>query len=108
MILYIDISALVKRYIREACSDDVIKITEQSEGVGSSVLTHVEMAATFAKAVRLGWVEDKMPHMRGRIISTTGPLSHVSSFQLAWWNVLQNWHGNMDCAATMPCTLLRL
>ena len=59
MIFYLDTSALVKRYIREACSDDVIRIIEQSEAVGSSVLTRVEMAATFAKAVRLGWVEDK-------------------------------------------------
>lgn len=59
MILYVDTSALVKRYIREARSDEVIKVSEQSEAVGSSVLTRVEMAATFAKAVRLGWVEDK-------------------------------------------------
>jgi predicted nucleic acid-binding protein len=59
MILYADASALVKRYIREARSSDVVKIIEHSEGVGSSVLTRVEMAATFAKAVRLGWVEDK-------------------------------------------------
>ena len=59
MIFYLDTSALVKRYIREACSDDVIRIIEQSEAVGSSVLTRVEMAATFAKVVRLGWVEDK-------------------------------------------------
>ena len=57
MILYLDTSALVKRYVREAHSNEVIGWIEQAELVGSSVLTQVEMAATLAKAARLHWVE---------------------------------------------------
>jgi uncharacterized protein len=93
MILYADTSALVKRYIREARSDEVIKIIEQSEGVGSSILTRVEMAATFAKAVRLGWVEDKsasrawkdyLDHWPSftRLVVSTGMVERAS--ELAW------------------------
>ena len=93
MILYIDTSALVKRYIREARSDEVIKIIERSEGVGSSILTRVEMAATFAKAVRLGWVEaksashawkDYLDHWPSftRLVVSTGMVERAS--ELAW------------------------
>ena len=93
MILYADTSALVKRYIREAHSGNVVKIIEQSEGVGSSVLTRVEMAATFAKAVRLGWVEDKnalrawrdyLEHWPSftRLVVSSGMVERAS--ELAW------------------------
>jgi predicted nucleic acid-binding protein len=59
MILYLDTSALVKRYVREARSDEVVTVIEQGEAAGSSVLARVEMASTLAKAVRQGWVEEK-------------------------------------------------
>ncbi|HEX6268875.1 MAG TPA: type II toxin-antitoxin system VapC family toxin [Anaerolineales bacterium] len=93
MILYMDTSALVKRYIREARSDEVIEVIEQSEAVGSSVFTRVEMAATFAKAVRLDWVEDRealhvwkdyLDHWPSfaRIVVSTGVVERAS--ELAW------------------------
>jgi uncharacterized protein len=60
MILYLDTSALVKRYVREAGTDEVIALLENAESVGSISLTKVEMAAAFAKTVRQSWVEMKI------------------------------------------------
>jgi len=53
MIVYFDMSALVKRYIREEGSDEVIALIEQAGTPGSSVLTQVEMAAAIEKAARI-------------------------------------------------------
>ncbi|HUF37507.1 MAG TPA: type II toxin-antitoxin system VapC family toxin [Anaerolineales bacterium] len=56
MILYLDTSALVKRYVNGAGSAEVLDLIEQAGTVGSVLLAHVEMAAALARAVRLGWV----------------------------------------------------
>jgi predicted nucleic acid-binding protein len=60
MILYLDTSALVKRYVQEAGTDEVVALLESAESVGSASLTKVEMAAALAKIVRQGWVEMKI------------------------------------------------
>ena len=60
MILYLDTSALVKRYVREAGTDEVIVLLESAGSVGSASLTKVEMAAAFEKTVRQGWVKRKI------------------------------------------------
>ncbi len=57
MIVYLDTSALVKRYIRETGSNDVVELVEDAEAVGSVVLAQVEMASALGKAARLEWVE---------------------------------------------------
>jgi uncharacterized protein len=57
MILYLDTSALVKRYVMESGSIEIVGLIEQAGAVGSVLLTRVEMAAAFAKAIRLNWVE---------------------------------------------------
>jgi len=57
MILYLDPSALVKRYVVEPRSNDVISLIEQATAVGSSLLARVEMASALTKAVRMKWVE---------------------------------------------------
>ena len=59
MILYLDTSALVKRYVRETGSQEVVALIKQADTVGAVVLTQVEMAATLAKAARQKWVERK-------------------------------------------------
>ncbi len=56
MILYLDTSALVKRYVIEARSEEVVKLIDEAELAGSIVLTKVEMAAAFSKAVRQNWI----------------------------------------------------
>ena len=59
MILYMDTSALIKRYVREEGTEDVISIVERANGVGSVILTQVEMAAALVKSVRQGWVQQE-------------------------------------------------
>ncbi len=59
MILYIDTSVLVKRYVVETGSNEVNALIEQAETVGSVMLTRVEMASALAKAVRMDWVENE-------------------------------------------------
>lgn len=54
MIIYFDTSALVKRYLREDDSDRVIALFNEIDHIfGSIVITQVEMAATFQRAVRM-------------------------------------------------------
>lgn len=53
MILYLDTSALVKRYVAEPGADLVSQAIAAAVVVGSSVICRAEMAAALAKAVRL-------------------------------------------------------
>lgn len=57
MILYIDSSALVKRYVQEPGSSDVNQLINSSDVVGTSILTQVEMVAAISKAARMKWIE---------------------------------------------------
>ena len=72
MILYTDTSALVKKYIREAGSDQVIAFFDAFEVIGTVALTQVEMVAAMSKAVRQGWVDE-------------------SSITTAWQDFLSHW-----------------
>lgn len=56
MNLYADTSALIKKYVRETGSEQVVPFFAQYPVIGTSVVTQVEMAAAMSKAVRLGWV----------------------------------------------------
>ena len=61
MIIYFDTSALVKRYLREADSDQVMALFGEANQVfGSVVITQVEMAATFQRAVSLDVASPKL------------------------------------------------
>ncbi len=61
MIVYLDTSALVKRYLREDESDNVIALLNEAGHLfGSLVITQVEMAATFQRAVRMDIASSKM------------------------------------------------
>ena len=54
MILYLDASALVKRYIAERGSRTVAEAVSEAEVVGTSLISRAETAAALAKAVRVG------------------------------------------------------
>lgn len=54
MIVYLDASALVKRYVTEPGSKEVIALTVGAEVVATSLVSRAEVAAAFARAVRLG------------------------------------------------------
>lgn len=56
MILYLDTSALVKRYVAESGSREVVALIEQADTVGTAALTQVEMASALAKSARLKWI----------------------------------------------------
>ncbi|MFH1043482.1 MAG: type II toxin-antitoxin system VapC family toxin [Pseudomonadota bacterium] len=56
MIVYLDASALVKRYVAEAGSAAVGKLIDQAEALGTSVISRAEVSAAFAKAVRVKFV----------------------------------------------------
>ncbi len=57
MILYLDTSALVKKYTTEFGSDMVHQVIDAADSVGMSVIGKVEMSATFAKLIRVGALE---------------------------------------------------
>jgi len=52
MILYLDTSALAKKYIQEQDSDRVIAWMDEADLVGTAILTRAEMAATLTRAVK--------------------------------------------------------
>lgn len=72
MILYCDTSALVKKYVWEAGSDQILAFFEGFEIIGTAALTQVEMAGAMAKAVYQGWVDEP-------------------SMLLAWQDFLSHW-----------------
>lgn len=53
MIVYIDTSALVKRYIREEHSEKVAELLATNKAVASVAITFVEFTSALVKAVRL-------------------------------------------------------
>jgi predicted nucleic acid-binding protein len=73
MILYLETSALIKRYVIETGSKEVNALIESADTVGSAMLTRVEMASALAKAVRMSWVETDIA-------------------QNAWQDFLSHWH----------------
>ncbi len=56
MIVYLDASALVKRYIAEAGSPEVEALIGESQAIGTAVISRAEVAAALAKAARIGLV----------------------------------------------------
>ena len=54
MILYLDASALVKRYVAEPGTSEVAQAIAGAEVVGTSTISRAETAAALAKAVRVG------------------------------------------------------
>lgn len=61
MIVYMDTSALVKRYLHEADSEKVIALLSDPDHLfGSSVVTKVEISAAFQKGVRMNVIPSTM------------------------------------------------
>jgi predicted nucleic acid-binding protein len=117
MILYLDTSALIKRYVMEAGSKEVNGLIEQADTVGSVMLTRVEMASALAKAVRLNWVEAKDAENAWQDF-----LSHWQSFtrltithtlverasRLAWENGLRGYDATHFAAALLWQEMLEI
>ena len=56
MIVYLDASALVKRYVAEAGSAEVEALIGEARAIGTAVVSRAEVAAALAKAARVGLV----------------------------------------------------
>ena len=54
MILYLDASALVKRYVAELGSPEVSDAISRANVVGTALISRAEVAAALAKAMRVG------------------------------------------------------
>ena len=61
-LLYLDTSALFKRYVEEAESEALLGRIEDAPAVGTALITRIEVAAALAKAVR----DDRMPSAEAR------------------------------------------
>jgi len=74
MILYLDTSALIKRYIHEQGSEQVVAWMRSAEFIGSSLVTRVEMAATISRAIR------------GKRVPQAEALDSLNEFRSDWLN----------------------
>jgi len=59
MILYLDASALVKRYVAEPGSVEVQRMIGEANIVGTAIITRAEVAAALSKAVRMAALTPK-------------------------------------------------
>jgi uncharacterized protein len=93
MILYIDTSALVKRYVMEAGTKEVNALFGQADAIGSVLLTQVEMASALSKAVRMNWVDGKdadlawhdfLSHWQSFTRLSVTPMMMEQASRLAW------------------------
>lgn len=64
MIVYLDSTALVKRYIAEVGSTEVAQLIENAAVVGTTVISRAEISGALAKAARLGL----LPHEQARAV----------------------------------------
>lgn len=58
MILYLDASAIVKRYVAETRSKDVTALIDGAVAVVTLMVSRAEVAAALARAVRLGVLDE--------------------------------------------------
>ena len=72
MILYLDTTALVKRYVAEAGSEEVARLIATTDLVGTSLISRAETSAALAKAARIG------------ILTREGASSALQIFRAEW------------------------
>ena len=73
MSVYVDASALVKRYVMEAGSKEVIALLDASAAVATALVSRAEVAAAFARAVRVGVLADDAGRRAQRRFSREWP-----------------------------------
>lgn len=77
MILYLDASALVKRYVEEEGSEAVAAWLQESETPATALITRVEVAAALAKAVRM------------KVLNEKGSKAALAAFVEDWPNLVR-------------------
>lgn len=109
--LYLDSSALVKRYVAEPGSDDVIALMADAAAVATSLVTRAEVAAALARAVRSGKVDEddaRRAHRKflhewpdiGRVPVTDALVERADA--LAWERALRGYDA-IQLAAALAC-----
>ena len=109
--LYLDTSALVKCYIAEDGSDDVIALMADAAAVATSLVTRTEVAAALAKAVRDDRVDEdeaQRAHRKflrewadfGRVPITDALVERADA--LAWEHGLRA-YDSVQLAAALAC-----
>jgi len=64
VILYLDSSALVKRYVAEKGSAETRHIISRSDVLGTVIITRAEVAAALAKAIRMRVLDSHVAEQR--------------------------------------------
>lgn len=77
MIVYLDASALVKRYVAEAGSAEVSGLINKAEAVGTAIISRTEVTAALAKAVRM------------KLLPRDEAVSAVQVFSADWENLIR-------------------
>jgi uncharacterized protein len=108
VIVYLDASALVKRYVAETGSRELAALTATAEALATSLVSRAEVAAALARAVRLGILDNhggrqaqrrfsrEWPHL-ARIPVTEALVSRAES--LAWDHSLRGYDAVQLAAA---------
>jgi predicted nucleic acid-binding protein len=110
MNLYADTSALIKKYIREAGSEQVAAHFDQFLLIGTAALTQIEMASAMAKAARMGWVDssevtgawqDFLTHWPAFVRLPVSAVTLERAASLAWQHGLRAYDSvQLACALT--------
>lgn len=77
MILYLDSSALVKRYVAEPGSDDVLSLMTEARAAATSLIARSEISAALAKAVRL------------KVLSRNDATTALQVFRSQWPDIIR-------------------
>jgi predicted nucleic acid-binding protein len=100
MILYVDSSAIVKRYVAESGSNEMQTVIEQAEAIGTTTVSRAEVVAAFRKAVRIRAIAEEDARIAVRNFSkdwrdlvrtriTEGVVEHAAD--LAWRHGLRGY-----------------
>jgi predicted nucleic acid-binding protein len=73
VIVYLDVSALVKRYVAERGSRETRELSTKAEVVATSLITRAEVAAALSKAVRIGIIEPDSGRKAQRAFASQWP-----------------------------------
>jgi predicted nucleic acid-binding protein len=77
MILYLDASALVKRYVAELGSTEMNEAITEADVVGTTIVSRAEVAATLAKSVRM------------RLLSLEDASASLRAFRNEWLDLVR-------------------
>lgn len=77
MILYLDSSALVKQYVMEHGSGEVVRLIREARSAGTSLIARAEIAAALGKAVRL------------KLLSSNKAVASLRAFRAQWPDIVR-------------------